>query len=619
MGDVLAVALIVTGTIVVVTGPMRFHLGGLRISVGSPWRPYLWATLVLALRHWRVSHDSVLARLAGYPLGKSERRLFGVAGPFSWRVFGELAIATIAFGALVVAATWPQMRQPYSVPNLGDPLFYTWQLAWVAHQLPRDPLHLFDGNMFYPERHALTYSDSFIVPAMMSVPFSWLGIHPLVIYTCLFLSAFVLSGVTMFLLVRALTGRRDAAAIAGVVFALYPYRFEHYSHLELQTTMWMPLVLWGLHRTMARGRLRDGIGTGVAFALQTLSSLYYGLFLAIYLVPLGATLWLARRCPLRPLRALAAGITLASVIIAPVAAQYIRNKPMLGERARQVVRVYSANRADYLKPHVRSRLYHAWSGNGHRERQLFPGLTPVVLSAVALWPPLGAARIGYAVAMAVAFDGSLGVNGTIFPWLRAYVGPFRQLRVPARFALLVGLTLAVLAGYGAARLLERWPRWRIPLTGLMLALVVIEPWPRLQLEPVWRRPPAIYDALSASPPAVLAEFPMASDLQESWRDTRYLYFSTFHWQKLVNGDSSFFPASHADLIARVRNFPNDAVLRYLRSRGVDYVAVHGAFYRPDTYRKIVETLNARPDLTIRAVDRWEGSESRLYQLHHGRD
>ncbi len=59
----------------------------------------------------------------------------------------------------------------------------------------------------------------------------------------------------MFFLVRALTGRRDAAAIAGVVFA-----------------------------------------TGGAFALQALSSLYYGLFLSVYLLPLGATLWLGRRC-----------------------------------------------------------------------------------------------------------------------------------------------------------------------------------------------------------------------------------------------------------------------------------------------------------------------------------
>ena len=49
--------------------------------------------------------------------------------------------------------------------------------------------------------------------------------------------------------------------------------------------------------------------------------------------------------------------------------------------------------------------------------------------------------------------------------------PFKGLRVPARFSLLAGMTLAILAGYGAARLLERWPRQRVALAGAMLALV----------------------------------------------------------------------------------------------------------------------------------------------------
>src|SRR4030095_11105122 len=146
----------------------------------------------------------------------------------------EVAGVTLGFGALVAAVTWPQIKRLDSVPDVGDPLFSIWRIAWIAHQLPRDPLHLFDGNMFYPERLTLTYSDPVIVPGIMSAPFFWLGAHPLTIYNLLFLSGFVLSGVTMYYLVRALTGRRDAAAIAGAIFALYPFRFEQYSHRELQ-------------------------------------------------------------------------------------------------------------------------------------------------------------------------------------------------------------------------------------------------------------------------------------------------------------------------------------------------------------------------------------------------
>ena len=162
------------------------------------------------------------------------------------------------------------------------------------------------------------------------------------IYNLLLLSGFVLSGVTMFLLVRALTGRIDAALIAGAIFALYPYRYEHYSHLELQMTMWMPLALLGLHRTLARGRLRDGLATGLAFALQTLSSLYYGCFLAVYMVVVGGALWLGRGRPRQPIRPLAAGVVLAAVLIAPVAVEYIASRPMMGTREEGTIQFYSA-------------------------------------------------------------------------------------------------------------------------------------------------------------------------------------------------------------------------------------------------------------------------------------
>ena len=66
-------------------------------------------------------------------------------------------------------------------------------------------------------------------------------------------------------------------------------------------------------------------------------------------------------------------------------------------------------------------------------------------------------RIAYTLALVVAVDGSFGLNGGYYPLLYTYVAPYRGLRAPARFSMFVGLTLSLLAGYGAARILERWP------------------------------------------------------------------------------------------------------------------------------------------------------------------
>lgn len=612
--DALVLALVLAGIEALRLGGYRFNLAGLRISVSDPWRPWLWASVVLALRIWWYPRVPRPQWIWSRPLALDEVRLFDGQGPRRESTLREWLAVIGGFTVLVAAFTWPQIANMGAVPDLGDPLFSIWRLAWVAHQITINPLTLFDANIFHPERLTLAYSDAMLVPGLAGAPFFWLGFPRVGIYNVLLLSGFVFSGVTMYLLVRALTGRRDAAAIAGVVFMLHPYRYEHYSHLELQITMWMPLALWALHRTFARGQLRDGLLTGLAFALQMLSSLYYGLYFAVYLVVVGAALWIGRRVPLRPLLMLSAGAALAGVLVAPVAAVYYANRPMMGDRDIGTVQFYSAEGSDYLKPHRRNLLYGRWSAAGHPERQLFPNLSPVLLAAIGLVPPVSAARLGYAAALAVAIDGSFGLNGLTFPWLRDHGPGFAGLRVPARFSLLAGMSLAVLGGYGASRILTRWPRWRSVLTVMMVTPVMAEAIPRVSLVPVWSDPPAIYGAFAGRAPSVLAEFPVPADADRSWWDARYLYFSTFHWQRLVNGNSGFSPASYAEFLEHAGDFPSDAALLYLRERGVEYIAMHGRFTRPTRYASICRVLDARPDLERVAVAPWQGSESRLYRF-----
>jgi hypothetical protein len=631
MADALAVALLAAGTYVLLSNDLAFRLFGARVSMRTAWRPYLWAVIVLAIRNWFVRRPPSfgwlltpfrrstwvrLAREAVDPISMDEGALLVDARASApSRTLRQLALLLLGFSTLVIVLMWPQVRELRSVSDLGDPLFSIWRLAWVNHQIVRDPLALFDTNQFHPERLTLTYSDAILVPALMTAPLFWLGVHPAAIYNILLLASFVLSGVAMFLLVRALTARTDAALIAGVLFALYPYRFEHYSHLELLMTMWMPLAVWGLHRTLASGRLRDGLWTGLAFALQSLSSLYYGCFLAVYMAVLGCALWLGRGRPRAPFRALFAGAVLAAVLIAPVASQYIASRPMMGTREEGTIRFYSAVGSDYLQPHYRSRIYQRWSEGGNPERELFPRLLPVILASVGLWPPLSISRIAYVLAFVVALDGSFGFNGPTFTFLHTVLPPFQGLRVPARFSLFAGMSLVVLAGYGAMRLLDRWPRRRGLLAGALLTLAVVEALPVFGLERVWDEPPAIYASIAGrEPPVVLAEFPMPPDIYRSDFDARYLYFSTFHWQNLVNGNSGFFPPSYFELLANESDFPNEAALRYLQSRGVQYLAIHGRFTNPERYGESVEWLDARADLELVAAAPWEGGESRLYRL-----
>ncbi|MCU1383943.1 MAG: hypothetical protein JWL71_2640, partial [Acidobacteria bacterium] len=126
-----------------------------------------------------------------------------------------LALTLVLFVALTAVMTYPQVfRMSDGVHDPGDPLMVTWVLSWVAHQLPIAPAHIFDANIFYPERNTLAYSETLLVPGLFAAPLYWLGVAPILIYNLVFLSGFALSGVGVALLVRRLTGNDGAAVVA---------------------------------------------------------------------------------------------------------------------------------------------------------------------------------------------------------------------------------------------------------------------------------------------------------------------------------------------------------------------------------------------------------------------
>ena len=70
---------------------------------------------------------------------------------------------------LAIIHTWPLALDPgrWSRNDNGDAQLNEWILAWIAHQLPRDPAHLFEANIFYPAHDALAFSEPLIVPAVI--------------------------------------------------------------------------------------------------------------------------------------------------------------------------------------------------------------------------------------------------------------------------------------------------------------------------------------------------------------------------------------------------------------------------------------------------------------------
>ena len=205
--------------------------------------------------------------------------------------------------------------------------------------------------------------------------------------------------------------------------------------------------------------------------------------------------------------------------------------------------------------------------------------------------------------MLLAFDVSLGFNGVIYRGLYDYFLPFKALRIPARMGLMVGFSLAVLAGYGAARIAERLrsvSARRAVLTAIgVLMLVEYASTPLRALGGAAPSAGGYADLVRDAgdgPTSVIFEFPTGA-----MEDPEYLYYSTFHWQYLVNGYSGFFPPSYRKIVDAVRDFPDETSMSVIGTHGARYLVIHGEWLLRRALRRADRELDRRPGSEARVA------------------
>ena len=121
--------------------------------------------------------------------------------------------------------TWPQASTLSTrVHDSDDPLLSIWRVSWIAHILPRSPLEIFNGNIFYPEQRTLAYTDAVLLQGAAGAPLIWSGVSQVTTYNVLLLLSMALSGWAMWRYALHLTGSCSGAILAGIVFAFVPYR-----------------------------------------------------------------------------------------------------------------------------------------------------------------------------------------------------------------------------------------------------------------------------------------------------------------------------------------------------------------------------------------------------------
>ena len=413
------------------------------------------------------------------------------------------ALALSAYVTLAVVATWPLViRLTSAVPHdTGDPLLSTWLLWWNAHAVPLSA-QWWDAPMFWPLKGTLALSEHLLGLSLFATPMQWLGAAPITAYNTLFVASFPLCAIAAHALAYEITGRHDAAAVAGVGYGFNPYRMAQISHVQMLWVFWTPLALLALHRYARSGDRRWLIAFGGMWIGQAVSNTYFLIFLPI-LLALWIAWFLTPAGRLTRVAAVAATWIVATLPLTPFVLRYYRVTERFAlERTYGEIRSFGAPVGALLSPTPLAVASAVLPPIGNAEQQLFPGVAIVALVIVgagsAIWRartepvrrPLLRTVLWVVAAASLAVAAMAPVVG---PWHIA-IGGMTLLTVtaamkPLTVALWCGVFLMAMSAAAASAWAGRSAFAFYALAAVVMYAFSFGPEPTLLGVPFWYRPP----------------------------------------------------------------------------------------------------------------------------------
>jgi hypothetical protein len=526
------------------------------------------------------------------------------AAPAWWR--SPWCLATVMYVGVTLAYARPLLPLLTSaLPNdTGDPGLNTWIIWWNAHALPLTTTW-WNGPMFFPAQGATALSETFLNLVPVSTPLQWAGLSAVLTYNILFLFSFPTAALAAHGLARRLTGRHDAALIAGLAFGFAPYRAAQMPHLQMLWSCWMPLGLLALHAYVVDRKIRHLLLFGLSWLMNGLSTGYYLFFFSV-LVGLWL-LWFART--LRDWLAIGITAAVASLPLVPLLLGYQHYQAAFGlSRSMEEIETFSAD-LKAIWATAATVWPHRWTLEPRPEGEMYPGATILALTIVGAVVVWWRARLSgivqawrrrspflfYAIAAVLMLMFALGpvvhlagrpfLHRAPYYWLMQLPGG-HAFRVPARFAMLFALCLAQAAALAFDHLMATWKTGRSALPGVRTlstaAVCLAVGGEGFVMNMGVGRVPTPIDLAWSDRGAVVLELPIVDD----YSDTAAMLRATQTPHTLVNGFSGYVPP-HYNLLREGLAAFDDGILRALQEFGPLLVFVHQDADPDQRYRDLV--------------------------------
>jgi hypothetical protein len=510
----------------------------------------------------------------------------------------EIIVISAVAIVLSLAATWPlilNLTDHFPAFGYGDPYITSWFVAWDGYALIHQPLHFFEANTFWPLHNSLAMSEATLGYAPIAVIGSG-ATAAVVRYNLLFIFTFALAFVGAYLLARELKVSPVGAAVGAAIFGFAPFKLDQATHLQVISSGGIPLALFLLLRGYKSGRWKTVLAGWLVATWQLSIAFGLGVPMAYLLGSLGLIalfVWLARGRPALPtamVRVTVVGVMIFVAWGALQAAPYLRltDEFPQGRRTEAEAAYYSPPPRGLLAAPVGNRIWgpltESFRSTIERpdEKSMFPGVLPLVFAIAGLgaagWSVWLRFGLGAGVVTCTILSLGYGVPGGrwLFGALFRYFPGWQAIRTPGRLITFTTLGLALLGSIGAERM-RLWlvPKFRSPRAAILASTAVAVLALATVVEGTGNIPQT--KVLDVPPGQVGVPGPQLHLPSNEFVDRYYMFWSTEGFPDIANGEGAFDPPFLEELNAATANFPDQASIDFLRSRGITSVVYHPGF------------------------------------------
>ena len=513
----------------------------------------------------------------------------------------------------------------------GIPNIYTWMALWNCRVLETLKFSMYwTSNAMYPYPNAFAFSENMMGYTPFACPLWKITGNPVFAINLLSLLLLWLTAVITYYMIKSFKFSRFAALTGALLFSFYPWvlKMSSLGRFHMQGLMWLPIIIMANYKFWQTGKKKYLFISSFFWLWTFLISLYLGIFLAV-LLGIWNIIWYVYERNLFPWKKIlhwCISVFLVWVIMVPIFLVYYQVSSEMGvERSLE-------NQVQYTGP--------AWSWftvpdenwlwgqtlkllptgtkDGIVENFIFPGFICLALFIAVFFiremPKWLKSLKWTAVSLIILAIGPfmLGLPWKIpmpFTLLWSFFPPMKATRNPHRLALFALLCMVFLVAY----LLHRWElKKKIPmiLKILLIAFIVLE---SVNVEKAQQAINSsthlIYQKLkNPEKMYTVIELPM-----NTANNLRAVNFSCFHWNRVINGTSNYWPPMLSQLEQELKEFPSNHTIQLLQALSVDRVIIHENQFSKEERKVLEKRLRQRPEVAF--IDRVAGDS--LWSLTTG--